>query len=96
MFGFRSTADRFQVSCQADRSAWLQVVEIAVCGFIGHRQSLLHYAAFEVVELFDEDENVFYEMPQDVDVPYVGCMRCLAEIELELPAPTPVDIVDWR
>lgn len=92
----RPAADRFTIGDQADRGAWFQVIEIAVCGFIGHRASVLHYDTFMIEERFDPEENEFYEAAVDVQEPFLGCMRCLAEVEIPLPPPVPVDIVDWK
>lgn len=96
MFGLKSTADRLSIGDQADRGAWLQVIEIVVCGFIGHRTGVLHYDTFELVEQFDPEEGDWADYARDVRVPYLGCLRCLAEVEIHLPPPVPVDIVDWK
>ena len=96
VFRLSSAADRLVIGDQADRGAWLQVIEIVVCGFIGHRASVLHYATFELEERFDPDEGEFFQYAKDIEVPFLGCMRCLAEVEIPLPPPVPVDIVDWK
>ena len=96
MFRISPAADRLSIGAQTDRGAWMQVTEIVVCGFIGHRPGLLTYDTFEVCEAFDPEENEFYEYCRDIEVPFIGCLRCLAEVELELPPAVPVDVVDWR
>ena len=95
MFGIRPVADRYRIGDQADRGAWLQVVEIVVCGFISHKASVLHYDTFELEERYDPEEGEWFQYARDVERPYLGCIRCLAEVEIAPPPPVPVDIVDW-
>ncbi|HWL78045.1 hypothetical protein [Microbacterium sp.] len=96
MFRFPPAADRFLIGDQSDRGPLLQVIEIIVCGIIGHKASVLHYARLEVEEVYDSDEMDWVQVGRDVEEPYLGCIRCLAEVELPLPPPVPVDIVDWE
>jgi len=88
-------ADRFTIADQSDRGPWLQVIEIVVCGFIGHATSVLEYELVEVEEVYNHDEDEWVHVGRDFTEPYLGCIRCLAEVELPLPPPVPVDIVDW-
>jgi hypothetical protein len=92
----RFAADSFRISDQDDRGIYLRVLEHVVCRFVGHEQSVLTYDAIEVTEVFDPDADEWYTFGKDVERHYIGCMRCLVEVELELPPPVPVDIVDWR
>ncbi|SDH50458.1 hypothetical protein [Microbacterium sp. 77mftsu3.1] len=93
---FQPAADRYRISDQSVRGTWLQLVEIVVCGVVGHRAGVLHYDTFFLEERYDEDDDEIYEHPVDTETPYLGCLRCLAEVELALPPAIPVDIVDWR
>lgn len=96
-FRLRPAADRFSIYEQSDRGPWLQVIEIVVCGFIGHRAGVLSYESFVVEEAYDPETEEWYQYCRDEEgKPFLGCIRCLAEVELELPPPVPVDIVDWK
>lgn len=92
----RSRADTLSISQQADRGWYLHLLERTVCAVFEHQGSVLHYDTFEEVEAWDPDAEEFYTFPRDTKEPYLGCMRCLAEVPIPLPPPVPVDIVDWQ
>jgi hypothetical protein len=92
----RSHADRLTITEQGDRGWYLVLLERSACALLGHQESILQYDTFVVEEAWDPDKEEVYSFPRDVQRPFYGCMRCLAEIDLPLPPPVPVDIVDWK
>ena len=95
MFGIPPAADRYLISDQGDRTWMMRLVERTVCRFLDHRTSVLAYDAFDVVEVFDQDEEEWFTTVEERDEPFIGCMRCLAEVSIDRRPPVPVDIVDW-
>lgn len=96
MFGYRPAADRYQIGDQAERGVLLIAIEMVVCGVLGHRASVLQYDDFVLEEIWDAEEEEWVQAARDEQRPYLGCIRCLAEVELPLPPPVPIDIVDWE